>query len=348
MIARSPLCMLIVLMTAGTLLAEDTYRVVPDGSHVTFAGKSTIHDFTGTAVVAKGAFRLAAADAAGFIVVDATTMDTRDHDRDAQMHQEVMESATYPSIRFDVRRFTPSGDGGTVQGTWTMHGVTRDLAVPVTLNAGEHPRLTGTIIIDIRQWRIRPPSKLLVITVDPVITVSIDLALAIDAHAEIPPAPARTLSGLMLSDQIGGQHQVGSESPGRLAMVFDIEQRSLAKTWDDGLSEHLPKDRGLVRLLDGSAIKVEDRPRLTARIAKALDGTGVLFLLDWDGAVRKRLALPSDRVWIVSFDATGSVSTESDEQPNAAGLTTSLKAVGIVPDPPLRDDAQNQRGRRSP
>jgi hypothetical protein len=264
------------------------------------------------------------------------------------MHKEVMESASFPSIRADVRRFIRSGTGGQVLVTWSMHGVSRDLWLPVTLVAGEHPHLISTFTIDMRQWHITPPSKLLVITVDPSISIRIDLEIVADAHAEIPLPPVRSLKGISLPDQLGTQHNAGSETPKHLAMVFDIEQRSLAKDWDDALSEHLPKDLGLVRLLDGSAIKAEDRPRLAARIAKALDGTGVRFLLDWDGEVRKRLALSGDRVWIVAFDDTGSVSSETDGKPTAAGLTASLQGIGITPNPPLTDEARDQRGRKSP
>ncbi len=113
------------LALAGDLPAEDRWTVVPDQSSVHFAGTSTIHDFAGSAKVTAGAFCLAAGQVGGAIVVDATTMDTKDKDRDAEMHHAHMESAKFPLIRFDLTAFTRTATGGSATGSWSMHGVTR-------------------------------------------------------------------------------------------------------------------------------------------------------------------------------------------------------------------------------
>jgi hypothetical protein len=156
--------------------------------------------------------------------------------------------------------------------------------------------------------------------------------------------PAADLKGLALDDHLGERHDLGAETPGRLAMLFSIGQRIGAKDWDDSLTAHLPKDHPLVRILDGSAIRAEDRPRLVEKVTRTLQGTGVRFLLDWEGAARKRLAAPADAVRIVAFDATGALAGQVDGPANARDLTAALALVGVVPDPPLVDSGRGKGG----
>ncbi len=338
----------LLLALAGALPAEERWTVVPERSHVHFAGTSTLHDFAGSAAITSGAFCLAAGAVGGAIVVDAATMDTKDKERDAEMHHDHMESAKYPVIRFDLTAFTRTAAGGNATGSWTMHGVSRQLTIPVTLREGAAPTLTATLIIDMRDWSIAPPRKFLVVSVDPAITVTLDLALTPGLPAGQPAGAAASarhdLAGITVDDHLGQAHDLGAEAHGRLAMLFAIEQRIVAKEWDDDLSAQLPAGRALLRILDGTAIRAEDRPRLVERITATLAGTGVRFLLDWQGAVRQRLGTPNDRVTIAAFDATGAYSGQVDGEASAQTLTRALGMVGIVPDPPLKDAASG-RGR---
>jgi polyisoprenoid-binding protein YceI len=335
---------LFALMLAGALSAEDRWTVVAGQSSVHFAGTSTLHDFSGTAAITSGAFCLAAGAVGGAIVVDATTMDTKDKDRDAEMHHDHMESVKFPLIRFDLIAFTRTIAGGSATGSWSMHGVSRQLTVPVKLQEGAKPTLTATFTLDMRDWSITPPRKFLVISVDPAITVTIDLALSPGAAGTLAPAAKHDLAGLTLNDHLGQAHDLGTESHARLAMLFTIEQRITAKGWDDDLSAQLPANRALLRILDGSAIKAADQQRLIDRITSTLDGTGVRFILDWQGAVRQRLGTPGDRVTIIAFDATGVHCGQVDGESSSQTLTKALGMVGIVPDPSLKDAASG-RGR---
>jgi polyisoprenoid-binding protein YceI len=330
---------LLALVLTGVLSAEDRWTVVPAESSIRFAGTSTLHDFAGTAKVAAGAFCLAAGAVGGAIVVDATTMDTRDKDRDAELHHDHMESVKFPVIRFDLTAFTRTAAGGSATGSWTMHGVSRQISVPVTLQEGAKPTLTATFAIDMRDWSITPPRKFLVVSVDPGITVTIALALTPGAAAGVALAAQRDLAGLTLNDHLGQAHDLGAEAHGRLAMLFAIEQRMIAKEWDDDLSAQLPASRALLRILDGAAIKADDHQRLVERITATLEGTGVRFILDWQGAVRQRLGTPGDRVTIAAFDAAGAFCGQVDGEASAQTLTKALGMVGIVPDPPLKDAA---------
>ncbi len=212
------------------------------------------------------------------------------------------------------------------------------------LQEGATPTLTATFSIDMRDWSISPPRKFLVVSVDPAITVTLDLALKPGAADAVAPASHRDLARLTMGDHLGQAHDLGAESQGRLAMLFAIEQRITAKEWDDDLSAQLPASRALLRILDGSAIRAEDHQRLVERITATLEGTGVHFILDWQGAVRQRLGTPTDRVTIAAFDAAGAYCGQVDGEATAQTLTKALGMVGIVPEPPLKDAASG-RGR---
>ncbi len=145
------------------------------------------------------------------------------------------------------------------------------------------------------------------------------------------------LQGLTLSDHLGQAHDLGRESARRLVLLFDLQARVDAKAWDDGTSPALPADRQLLRILDGGAIDAADRPRVIERVTTALAGTGVVFLLDWDGAVRQRLGAATAPVVMVACDAQGVEVGRLSGPPTAANRTSALALVHIVPDPPLSD-----------
>lgn len=145
-------------------------------------------------------------------------------------------------------------------------------------------------------------------------------------------------AGLNLPDHQDRSHNLAQETAGRLVMLFAIESRVDGKAWDERLTAHLPADRPLVRIMDAGAVAEEDRPRLLERVKKALDGTNVTFVMDWQGVVRKALGGTPDQVVIVSIAADGTVQGRSGGLPTPGNLTTALGFLGIVPDPPLKDE----------
>lgn len=145
-------------------------------------------------------------------------------------------------------------------------------------------------------------------------------------------------AGLTLSDHLDQPHSLSAETANRLVMLFAIESRIDGKAWDERLSAHLPADRRLVRIMDAGAVRESDRPRLLERVRKALDGTNVVFLMDWQGAVRKQLGGTVDQVLVVATDPHGVVTAQVAGLPTAANLTTALGFLHIVPNPPLTDD----------
>lgn len=161
------------------------------------------------------------------------------------------------------------------------------------------------------------------------------LLLAVIATSTAGESP---FTGLTLTDHLDRPHVLASETVSRLVMLFAIDSRVDGKAWDERLTPHLPADRPLVRIMDAGAVRESDRPRLLERVRKALDGTPVVFLMDWDGAVRKQLGGTVEQVVVVATDAQGVVIGRTGGLPTAANLTTALGFLGIVPMPPLSDD----------
>jgi len=371
---------LLVLTFLSTLAAGEVYTVVPESSKVEFAVTSTLDNFTGTATVRAGVIRLGAGNAAGFISVGSTSMGTGNAGRDRHLHTDVVHSATHPAIRFDLTSVERTETTLTATGTWVMHGLSRPLSIPFTMvpptAVGEPARLRASIALDIRQWGITPPRTAFVLTVDPIVRVSVDLALAAGTDADLPPSvpaaaatptvqpilevdagsagstpgPLRTanagpppaavsFAGITLTDHLGVAHDLGAEARGRLLILFDIDCRHPGKRWDDLLSQHLPAARHLIRVLDGSRVKPEDHARLIGKVKTALEGTGALFLMDWTGEVRKRTAAPTDRPILVATAADGTVCGQVDGEPTGANQTAALKLIGIVPAAVIPDPA---------
>ncbi len=165
------------------------------------------------------------------------------------------------------------------------------------------------------------------------------LVLLMLLAADMPlPGGDAPFRGVTLTDHLGHPHDLEKETAGRLVMLFAIESRVDGKAWDERLTAHLPADRQLVRVMDAGAIAEEDRPRLLERVTKALAGSSVVFVMDWQGVVRKQLGGTAEQAVIVAIDAQGMVSGRTSGLPTAANLTTALGFLGIVPLPPLTDE----------
>lgn len=167
-------------------------------------------------------------------------------------------------------------------------------------------------------------------------TYIIALVMLVACWSAPLPAGESLFRGLVKNDHLGKAHDLEQEIRQRLVILFNLQARVDAKAWDDGVSGNLPKERPLVRVLDGGAIDAADRPRLIERLTKALDGTGVVFVLDWDGAVRKRL-MGTEPIIVVGCDADGVECGRISGAPSAANRSTALGFLHIVPALPLTD-----------
>ncbi len=93
---------------------------------------------------------------AGTIVIDASSVDTKNKTRDKHLRSgDFFEVEKYPTITYTVTGAGPATDKRvTVTGTLTMHGESRPLDVPVTVTeAGPDKVLvTGEFEIDRSKW----------------------------------------------------------------------------------------------------------------------------------------------------------------------------------------------------
>ncbi len=323
-LVRSVVLVLFVLVVVGSqggLAAAEVLTVLAEQSSVTFHGSSTLHDFDGTAKVVGGAFDLTAG--AGMVETDATSMNTASAGRDEKMHGETMLSTTYPRIRFDLTRFETTASGGTAYGRWTMHGVTRELSIPLTFAtfatiatigtpAARHAR--ATFELDIRRWSI-PVPRVVIITVDPLIKVTIDLALKPDAAATVAAAPVRAIVGMVLPNAAGVACAVAA---GRSLVVCDTDHYSEAKEWIAVLAKKLPADRLPLMVVMDDALAEGKRPKWTAKAP-----ANALF--DWSASLRQHLLLPTAPIQVVVVDTmnrvVGIVDGEAEDAERDAVLT---------------------------
>jgi hypothetical protein len=117
-------------------------------------------------------------------------------------------------------------------------------------------------------------------------------------------AESAPLADLVLPDHRGGTCRLDTVRD-RLLMYFRTGERTAAKRCDRVMSTRLGTGRPLVRVIDGREHQPEDRAAITQRIAEAVGEEPITFLLDWDGAVAKRLSLSDAPLQFVGFSAEG-------------------------------------------
>src|SRR5271166_3750236 len=101
----------------------------PAQSKIEWTLGATMHTVHGTFKLKSGTVKFdpRSGEVTGEIVVDATSGESGNHDRDADMHNKVLESARYPEITFVPRHVAGSlAEQGKsnlqVQGVFRIHG----------------------------------------------------------------------------------------------------------------------------------------------------------------------------------------------------------------------------------
>lgn len=318
---RHPFVLLLLLV--ASVASAEVLSVVPADSTVKFHGSSTLHDFDGTAKLVAGAFDLTAGH--GMVEADATSMNTASEGRDEKMHGEIMVTTTWPRIRFDLTRFEPAAAGaaagGTAHGRWTMHGVTREISIPLTFSdVGTPPvrHAKAAFTLDIRRWSI-PVPRVVIITVDPQIKVDLDLVLKPDPAATVQAAPTRDIVGVTLPDAAGMPRAIAA---GRPLILCDTDNYGEAKDWVKELVAKLPAPRQpLVVVMDDQLAEAK-RPKWTGKAP-----TNALF--DWSASLRKRLGLPSAPIQVVVVDAENRVIGIVDGEADKAEIAAVLTLMGV-------------------
>lgn len=174
------------------------FVLVPSLCRVGFDAKSTLHDFSGVTSNVEGRFRADLHDPAagwsGEIKARAGTLLTGVDGRDANM-RDLLDTEHHPDIRFEIAQLTAAADGidagkqtvrGDITGKMTIHGQTRDLTMPVTIEVDAQKRLViaGQAKLKVSDYGITPPSQLGVINMQDEVVVWVALRARVQAGGE--------------------------------------------------------------------------------------------------------------------------------------------------------------------
>ncbi len=160
------------------------YRVVSGPSRVRFDAKAFLHDFAGTTSKVEGLIHVGdldrLSDAQACIRIDAASLDTGNSTRDGIMRDGHLETARFPAIDFILKALdTVKRQAGiwefTAMGTLSLHGVTREIRLPVRARQeGDAVLLAGELPLKMTDYRIRIP-KFLFFTVEDQVVVRFDV-----------------------------------------------------------------------------------------------------------------------------------------------------------------------------
>jgi polyisoprenoid-binding protein YceI len=176
---------------AGLLLSvpatAQAQRAMVDGQlrqgTLSFDGSATTGDFVGTTTTMTGQMTGGSDVAAvrGWVEAPVNTLKTGNGRRDRDLNKS-METDKFPTMRFDLASVTPGVSRGdttavTLGGTFTIHGVKRDVTMPATVvfQAGA-VHLRSTFPLNLTDYQIGGLSKMLgILKMDPDIVVHVDL-----------------------------------------------------------------------------------------------------------------------------------------------------------------------------
>ena len=137
--AALALAVTLILATAGGAWSADTYEV--DGAHA-YVGftishlvinrvRGTFNDFTGTIVYDPNDVTKSSMTGA----INVASIDTAHQKRDADLRGEsFFDVDKYPQITFESTHVEEGEDSAILHGILTMHGVSREVAVPFRIN----------------------------------------------------------------------------------------------------------------------------------------------------------------------------------------------------------------------
>ena len=175
------------LGTAGMLSAQQTLTSgrVREG-RLSFDGHATTGDFVGATTTVTGELSGGPELSAirGWVEAPVATLKTGNGHRDRDLNSS-METARYPTMRYDVLGVTPGpvtpdGQQVTLEGKLTIHGITRDEQLTATIHPGEGTvRLTTSFQLDLADYHIGGLTKMLgLLRMERQIQVHVDVTFA--------------------------------------------------------------------------------------------------------------------------------------------------------------------------
>lgn len=184
---------LLLMTTAGS---GATQRSWPDAEvtrgTLSFDGKSTLGDFTGTTTTLRGQMTGGAtlADVRGWVESPVSTLKTGNDRRDRDL-VKTMDAEIFPSIRFELTGVTPEWERGdsagvVLAGNFVIHGVTRAERIPATVvRSAEGIRVQASgIPMDLHDYKIEKLTRFLVFKMNRDIVLHLDITFQGVAKSE--------------------------------------------------------------------------------------------------------------------------------------------------------------------
>lgn len=140
----------------------------PAQSRVEWTLGAVLHTVHGTFKLKRGAIRFdpATGAASGEFVVDATSGESGNGDRDSRMHKNILESRKYPEIVFRPRqvdgKVAPEGASQVlIHGLLEIHGAAHEIAIPTQVRmSGGRMTVTLQFPVPYVKWGMNNPSTL--------------------------------------------------------------------------------------------------------------------------------------------------------------------------------------------
>lgn len=172
------------------VVALEAQRPWPDAKirrgTLSFDGRSTLGDFTGTTQTVQGEMSGGAsfAEIRGWVEAPVKTLKTGNDRRDRDL-VKTMEAEIFPLIRFELSGVTPRWERGdsagvSLRGNFVIHGVTRETTFPAEVTrSGEGIHLTATLPMDLHDYQIEKLTRFLVFKMQRDIVVHVDLMFTV-------------------------------------------------------------------------------------------------------------------------------------------------------------------------
>lgn len=149
---------------------------------LSFDGKSTLGDFTGTTSLVRGQMAGGAGlgEVRGYIEAPVKTLLTGNDRRDRDL-VKTMEAEVYPNIRFELGGVTVEWERGDsagvlLAGNFVIHGVTRPEKVKGIVARGtDGIHLVASLPMNLHDYKVDKLTRFLVLKMDPDIVVHVDL-----------------------------------------------------------------------------------------------------------------------------------------------------------------------------
>jgi polyisoprenoid-binding protein YceI len=153
------------LLACGIAAADPTrFRIQPEASEARFKATSRLMDAEGTFARLAGEVAVDPKDPATAkisVTIEAASIDTGIGMRDKHLRSaDFLDVARFPTIKFESQRVEVTGRKAMVTGQLTLHGVTREIVVPVEVQLSAVALVaTGELVLNRRDYAINYSSS---------------------------------------------------------------------------------------------------------------------------------------------------------------------------------------------